>query len=70
MHLTIMIYWARRYLRSLYFYGAHDIGYAMQDLRKYSWDVRLLRPGAINLADGKPLILGRNFDFYAGDEVL
>jgi len=56
---------AERYLRTLYLHGAHDIGHAMQDL---------MLVGCSSFAawgekseDGK-LILGRNFDFYAGDE--
>ncbi len=57
-------YVAKPYQRVMYFHGAHDIGHALQDLALVgcssfaAWG---------NQTENGKLLIGRNFDFYAGD---
>ena len=58
-------YVAKPYQRVMYFHGAHDIGHALQDLALVGCSS--FAAWGDHTEDGK-LLIGRNFDFYAGDE--
>jgi len=58
-------YIAKPYQRVMYFHGAHDIGHALKDLALVGCSS--FAAWGDHTEDGK-MIIGRNFDFYVGDE--
>ncbi|MEO9891951.1 C45 family peptidase [Aurantibacter sp.] len=58
-------YIAKPYQRVMYFHGAHDIGHALQDLALVGCSS--FAAWGDHTQDSK-MIIGRNFDFYVGEE--
>lgn len=56
---------APNFVRNLYLHGAHDIGHALQDLALVGCSSLAIKN---SMSANGEIIVGRNLDFYAGDD--